>query len=83
MVWNLGLSEKNLLGRGIEVELSRSEDLDRQQTSLALQESTQGYGEVTISAIDPDERHETVGEIWQQWDATHPVGVRMGPCAGG
>ena len=47
--------------------------------TLAVQESTQGYGEVTIAALEPDERHKTVGEMWQQWDATHPVAKELGP----
>lgn len=46
---------------------------------LALQESSQGYGEVTIAALEPDERHKTVGEMWQQWDATHAVAREVGP----
>ena len=51
----------------------------RAKGKLALEESTQGYGEVTISAIEGDERHKTVGEMWQQWDATHPVARELGP----
>lgn len=46
--------------------------------SIKLEESTQGYGEVTIAAINPDKLYETVMETWQQWDSTHPVAKAMG-----
>jgi len=45
---------------------------------LALEESIQGYGEITIAALAPDARHKTVGEMWQQWDSTHPVSRELG-----
>ncbi len=45
---------------------------------LAVQQSVQGYGEVTVAALDPKSLAESVGEIFQQWDATHPVAQAMG-----
>ena len=45
---------------------------------LALQESTQGYGEETINAIDVDNLHNSASEIWQQWDSKHPVARTTG-----
>ncbi len=45
---------------------------------LALQESTQGYGEVTVAAVSGQDLPDTVGEIWQQWDSTHPVAKELG-----
>ncbi len=35
-LWSVGVSEKNLLGRGQRVEVSRRADLDRQETFFAL-----------------------------------------------
>lgn len=35
-VWTVGLSERNLLGRGQQIEMSRRSDLDRDQTVFAL-----------------------------------------------
>ena len=46
--------------------------------ALAVQESSQGYGEVTIAAVDPKSLAESVGEIWQQWDSRHPVARAVG-----
>jgi hypothetical protein len=46
--------------------------------TLALQESTQGYGEVTVAAVSGQDLPDTVGEIWQQWDSTHPVAKELG-----
>ena len=46
--------------------------------SIKLEESPQGYGEMTISAINPDTLYNTVMETWQQWDATHPVARQLG-----
>lgn len=40
---------------------------------LALQESSQGYGEVTIDAIEARDIPSSVFEIWQQYDSLHPV----------
>ncbi len=45
---------------------------------IKLDESPQGYGEMTVAAINPDTLHDTVMETWQQWDATHPVAKRLG-----
>ena len=47
-------------------------------SQLAMQESSQGYGEVTINALNEADLPGTVGEIWQQWDATNPVAKQMG-----
>jgi len=47
-------------------------------STLAMQQSSQGYGEVTIAALDPKTLAESVGEMWQQWDATHPVAREVG-----
>lgn len=46
--------------------------------ALAVQQSSQGYGEVTIAALDPKSLAESVGEIWQQWDCKHPVAREVG-----
>lgn len=51
---------------------------DVSKSQLALQESTQGYGEVTINALNDQDLPGTVGELWQQWDSTHPVAKAMG-----
>ena len=40
---------------------------------LALQESSQGYGEVTINAIENKDIPSSVFEIWQQFDSQHPM----------
>ena len=45
---------------------------------IKLDESPQGYGEVTVAAINPDALHDTIMETWQQWDATHPVAKKLG-----
>lgn len=47
---------------------------------VAFDETAQGYGEMTDAAIelDPDKLRTTAGEIFAQWDATHPVARRMG-----
>jgi len=47
-------------------------------SQLAVQQSSQGYGEVTVRALDPKSLAETVGEVFQQHDATHPVARAMG-----
>ena len=61
---------------GVQADQSRGRG---KRGKLALQESTQGYGEVTINALDVGERHKSVGEMWQQWDSTHPVATALGP----
>ena len=45
---------------------------------IKLEESPQGYGEMTISAINPDTLYNTVMETWQQWDSDHPVARKLG-----
>jgi len=45
---------------------------------LALQESSQGYGEVTIDAIDMENLYSSATEIWQQWDSRHPIARKVG-----
>lgn len=42
-------------------------------STLALQESSQGYGEVTINAVEIKDIPSSVFEIWQQHDSEHPV----------
>ena len=42
-------------------------------SALALQESPQGYGEVTINALNVTDLPSSVLEIWQQYDSTHPM----------
>ena len=37
-VWTLGISERNLLGRGQQIEVARRSDLDRDQTVVALRD---------------------------------------------
>jgi len=56
----------------------RAKETRKQTSQLALQESTQGYGEVTINALSGQDLTSTVGEMWQQWDSTHPVVKKMG-----
>jgi len=56
----------------------RAKETTKAKNELALQESSQGYGEVTINALSGDDLPSTVGELWQQWDSTHPVGKKMG-----
>jgi hypothetical protein len=46
--------------------------------AIKLEESPQGYGEMTVSAINPDTLYNTVMETWQQWDSTHPVAKKLG-----
>ncbi len=46
--------------------------------TLAMQESSQGYGEVTIAAMTQDEISSSVGEVWQQWDSNNPVLKEVG-----
>ncbi len=46
--------------------------------AIKLEESPQGYGEMTVSAINPDTLYNTVMETWQQWDATHPIAKMLG-----
>lgn len=47
-------------------------------SKLAVQQSSQGYGEVTTAAVDGKSLAETTGEIFPQWDSMHPVAVAMG-----
>src|SRR6185503_2347412 len=37
-VWSIGVSERNLLGRGLQVEVQRRSDIDRDQTLLAFRD---------------------------------------------
>jgi hypothetical protein len=37
-VWSIGVSERNLLGRGIQVEVQRRADIDRDQTLLSFRD---------------------------------------------
>ena len=46
--------------------------------AIKLEESPQGYGEMTVSAINPDTLYNTVMETWQQWDSEHPVARKLG-----
>lgn len=45
---------------------------------IKLEESPQGYGEITVAAINPDTLYNTVMETWQQWDSEHPVARKTG-----
>jgi len=45
---------------------------------LAVQESTQGYGEVTDAAVGRKEYFTMIDEVAQQPGATHPVAVALG-----
>lgn len=45
---------------------------------MAVESSVQGYGEVTVDALDGKGNGENVGELFHQWDATHPVAKEMG-----
>ncbi len=45
---------------------------------IKLEESPQGYGEITVTAINPDTLYNTVMETWQQWDSQHPVARKTG-----
>jgi hypothetical protein len=47
-------------------------------SKLAVQQSSQGYGEMTVAALDPKSLAESVGEVFQQHDATHPLARSMG-----
>lgn len=47
-------------------------------SKLAVQQSSQGYGEMTVAALDPKSLAESVGEVFQQHDATHPVARAAG-----
>jgi len=47
-------------------------------SDLALQESRQGYGEVTDAAAQRDKYFQKIDEVAQQPGATHPVAVAMG-----
>jgi hypothetical protein len=47
-------------------------------SALALQQSTQGYGEVTDAAVVRQHYYEKVEEIAQQPGATHPVARALG-----
>ena len=45
----------------------------------SLEESSQGYGEVTINALSPRPTQQyRRAEMWQQWDSTHPVALALG-----
>jgi hypothetical protein len=48
------------------------------QSNLALQESRQGYGEVTDAAIVQKNHYEKIDEISQQPYPTHPVALAIG-----
>jgi hypothetical protein len=45
-VWTVGLSERNLLGRGQQVELARRSDLDRDETYVSLRDPRVGGSRV-------------------------------------
>jgi hypothetical protein len=47
--------------------------------SLALQETTQGYGDVTINAIKAEKIQDTVGEVYAVIDQSHPLAKSLGP----
>jgi hypothetical protein len=47
--------------------------------SLALQETTQGYGDVTINAIKAEKIQDTVGEVYAVVDQSHPLAKSLGP----
>lgn len=48
-------------------------------SQLALQESSQGYGEVTIDAIETKDVPSSVFELWQQYDSQHPMLQNVAP----
>jgi Beta-galactosidase/Lacto-N-biose phosphorylase central domain/NPCBM-associated, NEW3 domain of alpha-galactosidase len=56
----------------------RPENKIAKKGKLALQESSQGYGEETINAIDQENLYSSPAEIWQQWDSKHPVARKVG-----
>ena len=47
--------------------------------NLALQETTQGYGDVTINAIKAGKLQDTVGEVYSVVDQSHPLAKSLGP----
>ncbi|MDX9861301.1 MAG: hypothetical protein RBS99_10330, partial [Rhodospirillales bacterium] len=61
------------------IELFGIRSRDRKQVDrIKLDESPQGYGEMTVAAINPDTLYNTVMETWQQWDSDHPVARKLG-----
>lgn len=73
--WNEYAQPQDALARVFGVTSASTKP---QGGALAMQQSSQGYGEVTIAAIDPMSLAESVGEMWYQWDATHPVARKVG-----
>ncbi len=57
---------------GVEPEKKKKNNKGT-SSKLALQESSQGYGEVTIDAIEVKDIPSSVFEIYQQYDSEHPV----------
>ena len=54
LVWTLGLSEKNLLGGGQHVEVSRRSDMDRDQTVFSFRDPRLGGSHVRAAASFSD-----------------------------
>lgn len=54
VVWTAGVSEKNLLGGGQQVEVSRRSDLDRDQTVFSVRDSRLGGSRVRGAASYSD-----------------------------
>jgi hypothetical protein len=53
-VWTVGIAERNLLGRGLHVEVQRRSDIDRDQTLLAVRDPGVAGSRVQASASYAD-----------------------------
>jgi hypothetical protein len=62
-LWSVGISEKNLLGRGQQVEISRRADLDREETFLALADPRLVGSRVGVSLAYSDRSDGRRGEV--------------------
>lgn len=63
LVWSAGVSEKNLLGGGQEVEISRHADLDRDQTVFSVRDPRLFGSRVRLGASVSDRSDGRRGEL--------------------